>query len=86
MLNRKLIIYYSETIHLISAIFQAQMPTSVEEFDHPRGLCPYLCICKEGRLGVAALQVVTSSLTMFWAGAQEQHFYPSSLKFKLNIL
>ena len=62
------------------------MPTTVEEFDHPGGLCPYLSICEVGRLDVAALQVVTASMARFGAGAQEQHFYPSSLKFNLNIV
>ena len=53
-------------------MFQAQIPTTVEEFVHPRGLCPYLSICEVGRLDVAALQVVTASLARFGARAQEQ--------------
>ena len=38
------------------------MLSTVEEFDHPGGLCPYLSIGVVGRLDVAALQVVTASL------------------------
>ena len=65
------------------------MPGTVDEFDGPGGLCPYLSICEVGRLEMSALQVVTSSMARFGAGAvqgQEQHFYPSSLKFNLNIV
>ena len=62
------------------------MHQSVEEFDHKGGLCPYLSICEVGRLDVAALQVVTASMARFGAGAQEQHGFPSSLKFNLNIV
>ena len=35
---------------------------------------------------MAALQVVTASMARFGAGAQEQHGFPSSLKFNLNIV
>ena len=35
----------------------------------PGGLCPYLSICKVGRLDVAALQVVDASMARFGAGA-----------------
>ena len=62
------------------------MPQSVEEFEHHGGLCPYLSICEVGRVDVAALQVVTASMARFGAGTQEQHSFPSSLKFNLNIV
>ena len=42
IVKQKIHHYNYATIHIISAMFQAQIPTTVEEFVHPRGLCPYL--------------------------------------------
>ena len=73
-------------IYLIIILCQAQMPNSVEDLDQHGAICPYLSVCPVGPLDVAALQVVTASMARFGAGAQDQHFFPSSLKFNLNIV
>ena len=56
--------------------------------DNEHGLCPYLSVCEVGGVDVVALRVEPNTLTRF-GGCQQgvaQHFYPSSLKFSLNIV
>ena len=75
----------------INCWYQAQMPGHVDDLDTGEGgagLCPYLSVCEVGGVDVVALQVEHNTLTRFGSGGQgvEQHFYPSSLKFSLNIV
>ena len=66
----------------INCWYQAQMPSSLEE----EGVCPYLSLCEVGPdVRVSCLHVSGDSITRF-GGAVEQHFYPSSLKFKCTII
>ena len=73
----------------INCWYQAQMPSSVDELGMAGGLCPYLSVCEVGGVDVTSLQVEPHTITKFGAGAgqgAEQLFYPSSLKFNLNIV
>lgn len=66
----------------INCWYQAQMPSNVEECL----VCPYLSLCEVGSdIRVCCLHVESDSVTRF-GGTVEQHFYPSSLKFKCNII